>query len=69
MRALFDSILFVWDDLVGVKDFVDDFVQRFLTRKVLVIELGITRREDSAEVLHPCELMNCLGNDLSEAQL
>lgn len=69
MCALFDSILLIGDDFVGVEDFVDDFVQRFLTRKVLVIELGITSREDSAEVLHPCEFMNRLGNNLPKAQL
>ena len=41
----------------------------FAAREELVVKFGITSREDPTEVLHSAEFMDCLSNEVSEAQL
>ena len=67
MCAHLGPILLVGDNLVCIEYLVEDFVQRFLTRKVLVVYFRVACGEDSAEVFHSIELVDSFGNKVSEA--
>ena len=56
--ALLDSVFLVRDHVIRIEDLVQDFVQWFLTRKVLVVQFRITCGEDPAKVFHSIELMH-----------
>lgn len=69
MCTLLHSVLLIGNHLTRIEDLVKDFVQWFLARKELVIELGVASGENPAEILHPRELMDRFRDKFAETKL
>ena len=69
MCTLLDSILLIGNHLIRIEDLVEDFVQWFLARKELVIELRVASGENPAEILHARELMDRFCDKFAETKL
>lgn len=69
MGAFFDCVSHIGENVIGVEDSVDDFVELLVAREVLVVELGVARWVNATKVLHPAELSSRLLDDVPEAQL